>query len=103
MPEDQKKKSWNRHLDRITLEAGSLEKLDGWIKQVCGRKKGVSLSRKEAVNWLISKSPGTLSVDDHAAITEEFFDELRFLQASLKELRQARAQGESLSLEAVLG
>ena len=103
MSDEAKEKSKKlRHFDRVTLSGEALTRIDGWIAQVTSKNKGVSVSRKDYLNWFILQHPETLSDEEVSRLETQFFDEIRFLSQSLKEMRAARARGEVVDLSAVL-
>ena len=55
------KKERQKHFDRITLDAKTLQIVDAWISQVKTYKTGVDLSRKDLLNWLVQNLPERLS------------------------------------------
>jgi len=91
-----------RHFDRVTLDAEALSRIDGWIEQLTSHNKGVNLSRKDCLNWLVNHHSASLTQEEVAELGAKFFDEIRFLSQSLKEMRAARARGETVNLESVL-
>lgn len=102
MSDEMKEKSKRtHHFDRVTLSGEALTRIDGWIEQVT-KNKGVSVSRKDCLNWFILQHSANLSSEEIAQLEIQFFDEIRFLSQSLKEMRAARARGESVDLSALL-
>jgi hypothetical protein len=79
-----------------------MKRVDGWIKQVQDSKAGVSLFRKDILNWHISNAPEQLDADGIAALAAQFFDQERFLKQALKRVRDAKSRGETLSLKALM-
>lgn len=88
--------------DRVTLYEESLKRVDGWIKQVEESKAGVSLFRKDILNWFVLNSAEMLPVASIEAMATQFFDQERFLKQALKRVREAKGRGENLSLSDIM-
>lgn len=86
------------HPDRISLSPASLAKLSLWIDQVHSQIRGVKLTRSQVVEWLIGSHEERLSANEIKKLEREHFDELKFAEWALRELKAARARGESISL-----
>lgn len=82
-------------LEHVALSASSSKKVDAWLEQVSVKRKGVKISRKDFVNWLIEKSPDNLSGGDLSGLVERFYDEAAFLRQLLRDVKQAKAEGKS--------
>ena len=91
-----------RHPDRVTLTPELLSKLDGWMKQVTDKHRGVRLTRNNIVDWLIGSYPAELPSGDVKTIAERFYDEERFLKDAIRELRSKKLRGENVSLVDIL-
>jgi hypothetical protein len=91
-----------RHPDRVTLTPELLSKLDGWMKQVTDKHRGVRLTRNNMVDWLIGSYPAELPNADVKIIAERFYDEERFLKDAIRELRSKKSRGENVSLADIL-
>jgi hypothetical protein len=92
-------KKRQRHFDRVTLDAPSLDRIDGWIKQVEAAKPGVMLSRKDLLNWLVASLPERLTTAQEKSLTDAFYSELRYLQFAAREIKAAAVRGERLTLK----
>lgn len=88
--EDKIKKT---NFDHVALLPSSSQKIKAWTSQVALKKKGVKISRKQFVNWLIEKMPENLSSSDIASLIENFFDERKLLRELLRESNRAKAEG----------
>ena len=84
--------------DRVTLYDDALKRVDGWIKQVEASKTGVSLFRKDILNWFVLNSAEALPAASIDTMAVQFFDQERFLKQALKRVREAKERGENLSL-----
>lgn len=101
MSEETKKKRVPKY-DRVTLYDEAMKRVDGWIKQVEETKAGVSLYRKDILNWYVVNASEQLDTEAAQALAEQFFDQERFLKQALKRVRDAKGRGETLSLQALM-
>ena len=81
--------------ETVALTNASAEKIKNWIEQANAKKKGVKVSRKDFVNWLIEKSPENLSGGDLNALVDRFYDEERFLRQLLRDVKKAKESGQT--------
>ena len=81
------------HRDNVALYEQSVQKINTWIEQVKTKKKGVKISKKDLVNWLIEKTPDVLSNADMNAVIDKFYDEEIFLRQLLREVKKAKLDG----------
>ncbi len=88
--------------ERITVAKESLSRLSDWIEQIATEVKGIKLNRNDLVNWLIQNHASTLSADEVKEVERHFFDEVKFAEWALKELKAAKARGETTSLSEIL-
>lgn len=88
------KKTAKRH-EHIALSDLSSEKITNWIEQAANKKKGVRITRKDFVNWLIEKSPENLGGGDLNSLTDRFYDEASFLRQLLREVNKAKKDGQA--------
>jgi hypothetical protein len=87
-----------RHPDRVTLSPENLEKIAGWLNQICSANLGARLTRNDVVNWIISSQPVELSQQDVKHIGEKFFDEMYLLRQAIKEMKVRRQRGDAVNL-----
>lgn len=92
-----------KHQDRVTLSQSSLERVDTWMSQIMSQSHGVSATRKDLVNWLILSRPVELTESEQSELRSQFFSEVRFLQQAIKDLKAARARGDGLTLQQIIG
>ncbi len=95
MSENEKPESSRPKLEHVALSVESVQKINAWLEQASTKKKGVKISRKDFINWLIEKSPDNLSGGDLSALIDRFYDEAKFLRHLLREVNQAKADGKS--------
>lgn len=98
-------KDENKSEDRTRFEAVALtelssQKIDRWLEQVAAKR--VRLSRKEFMNWFIEKSLENLSNADLNAIVDRYYDEEKFLRQLLREMKQAKKDGQPGNMEIVV-
>lgn len=93
MSENEKPENVRPKLEHVALSVASTEKINAWLEQVSFKKKGVKISRKDFINWLIEKSSENLSGGDLSVLIDRFYDEAKFLRQRLREVRQAKAEG----------
>lgn len=101
MSEETKKKRIPKY-DRVTLYEEAMKRVDGWIKQAEEAKTGVSLFRKDILNWHIINAPEQLDVKSIEDLAARFFDQERFLKQALRRIRDAKGRGETLSLQELM-
>ncbi len=92
----------NQHPDRIKISPEALSRLSLWNEEITGRLRGVKLTRSDLVNFLILNHEQALSSSELKELENRYFDEVKFAQWALEELKAARARGESLSLADIL-
>lgn len=102
MSEETNKKKRIPKYDRVTLYEEAMKRVDGWIKQVQDSKAGVSLFRKDILNWYILNAPEQLDAMAVEGLAAQFFDQERFLKQALKRVRDAKDRGETLSLKELM-
>lgn len=95
MSENEKPEITRPKLEHVALSVSSVLKINAWLEQVSAKKKGVKISRKDFINWLIEKSPDNLSGGDLSALIDRFYDEAKFLRHLLREVNQAKADGKT--------
>jgi len=95
MSEDLSDKKTVKRYEHIALSELSSEKITNWIEQTANKKKGVRITRKDFVNWLIEKSPENLGSGDMNSLTDRFYDEASFLRHLLREVNKAKKDGQA--------
>ncbi|MBS1983071.1 MAG: hypothetical protein JST16_02770 [Bdellovibrionales bacterium] len=88
--------------DRVALTNASVNKLNLWIEQLARSKRGVTINRKELVNWLLEGAPAQLANAQIDDIGSKFYDDLKFLNQVVHEMKEARARGERVTLDQFL-
>lgn len=90
-------------VERVVLSETIKERLDEWIKDLTADCKGMKLSRRDLVEWLVQAREPQLSSSDKRSIKDTYFDEIAHTQWVLEELRAAKERGEGLTLADLLG
>lgn len=95
-------KAQRKKQDHVALTEASVEKINGWFDFVSTKKRGVRISRKDFVNWLIERLADTPSNGDANALIDRFYDEEAFLRQLLREVKQTKKDGQETRLEVVV-
>lgn len=95
MSEEQNENKLSKRYEHIALSEIASAKITNWIEQVGIKKKGVRITRKDFVNWLIEKSPENLSNGDLNSLIDRFYDEASFLRQLLREVKTAKKNGQT--------
>ncbi|MGK5085316.1 hypothetical protein WDW37_18680 [Bdellovibrionota bacterium FG-1] len=93
-------KPHTRNPDRITINAQALERVNAWVDELEGRK--ITLSRNQLVNWLLCHHDTLLSPAELRGLETAFFDEVRFAEWALRELKATQSRGESTTLTEII-
>jgi hypothetical protein len=96
--ETEMKKKRDRHPDRIGLHPESMERLDKFRDELKQHIKGVTLSRAEIANALLLFHPPSLSAEEIDRLREKYFDEVKYAQWVLRQMKEAKARGDNVSL-----
>ncbi len=94
MSDEVKEKKILKRYEHIALSETASGKISNWIEQIGIKKKGVRITRKDFVNWLIEKSPENLSNGDLNSLIDRFYDEASFLRQLLREVKNAKRNGQ---------
>ncbi len=95
MSDELNEKKTSKRYEHIALSETASEKISNWIEQIGVKKKGVRISRKDFVNWLVEKSPENLSNGDLNSLIDRFYDEASFLRQLLREVKNAKKNGQT--------
>lgn len=96
------KRARNQCPDRLRISAEALTRLNCFIEQVSERLRGVKVTRSELVNFLIMDRPEALSASELKGLESKYFDEVKFAQWAVEELKAAKVRGESSTLAEIL-
>lgn len=96
-------KSISAKQERATLSPQVSAKVDMWLRQIEDKLSGsVSINKSDLVNFFLEKQTDVLSKDQIEKIREAFFDEVRFAQWALQQVKESKKKGETLSLRDVI-
>lgn len=98
--QDPKKKV--RHPDRVTLTAEALSRLTEMLNQLDGHLKGSRVTKSDLASFLVLSRSSQLSDQEVEQLKRQHFDEVRFAQWALRQLKAAKAEGKTLSLAEVM-
>jgi hypothetical protein len=96
------RKTAPKNPDRIVVTPEALQRLNGWLQTLEHSLKGVRLSRNQLVSWLISSHPESLSEEETSSIESRYFDEVKFAEWALRELKRSKAIGQSTTLAEII-
>ena len=102
LPQDAAPRKRPQHPDRLTVSPEALERLNGWVADLEGRLRGITLTRNQLVQWLIMSHDAGLSAHETKQVEAEFFDELKFAEWAVRELKAAQTRGERVSLAEIV-
>jgi len=89
--------------DRVTLTTASAKKLDQWINQINEKHMGViTVTRSDLVNSFLGGQSEVLSKEQIEKIKAAHFDEVRFAQWALKQIKESKQKGEPLTLKDIV-
>lgn len=91
-----------RHPDRVTLHPDALVRLSEWSADLEKHLKGSRITKSDLVNFLILSHSVHLAEREIEQLKSRHFDEVRFAEWAIKELKRAKAEGRSVSLAEVL-
>jgi hypothetical protein len=87
--------------DRVPVSPEARKRLDAWLAIISDSMK-TELSRGELVNFLILNRDERMSSRELSDIETKFFDEVKFGQWAVEELKAARKRGEQITLGEVI-
>ena len=88
--------------DRIRITPEALQRLNQWITEISTRLRGVKLTRADLVNFMILCRDEALSQKELDGLERQFFDEIKFAQWAIEELKTARSRGETTTLSEII-
>ena len=103
MQEEQEKQNTNAAIERATISEAHKEKLSALAAQANEALSGVaSVTKSDIVNLLLEDHPKELSEVQIEKLRSRHVDEVKYAFWIAKRLKQARANGEALSLHDIL-
>ena len=88
-------------IDRISLKPDALERLEKWASTISDRTKA-RVKKSDLAQWVIMSHPPTLSEAEIVAIEKLFFDEIKYAEWILKQVREKKARGETVNLSELI-
>ncbi|MCJ8277771.1 MAG: hypothetical protein HRT44_06660 [Bdellovibrionales bacterium] len=89
-------------IDRILLTKKSSSIITDTIKFLTDKHPGITITKKDLVNWLVSDHFQKLTPSTEKQLFEKFYDEIKYLEKSLRELKKKKKNGEDISIEKIL-
>ena len=102
MENTQDSKKRVKHPDRVTLTPEALIRLSDWATELEGHLKGSRVTKSDLVNFLVLSHAAQLSDRERDQLKSQHFDEVRFAEWAIRELKVARSQGKKLSLSEIM-
>lgn len=91
------------NVDRIVLRRSENDRLHAWTTALNERFDGmIRVTKSDVANFLIRQRANDLSESEIKLIESELFDEVRWLNWALAKIRQAKKEGQSLSLNELM-
>lgn len=98
-----KSKKLNKVLERVTISENLKEKLSSLCNQANESLQGIAtVTKSDIVNLILKNHSEILSKNEIEDLKAEHFDELRFANWLASKIRDARENGESVSLKDLL-
>ncbi len=91
-----------RHPDRVSLTPEALTRLSEWATELEAVMKGSRVTKNDLVNFLVLSHSAQLSDPEIDQLKSQHFDEVRFAEWALRQLKIAKAEGKSLSLTEIM-
>lgn len=86
--------------DRVTLNPGMSQKINGWLDQLNDKFKGlIEINKSDLANYFLDKQPDVLNRDQIEKIKAAHYDEVRFMHWALQKMKESKKSGETLSLK----
>ncbi|MFP5458382.1 MAG: hypothetical protein ACLGG7_06590 [Bacteriovoracia bacterium] len=97
------KESKGEPTERLTLQKPEQAKLERWLDGLNSKFDGmIRLTKSDLANFLIRHHPAHLDAEEVALIEAEHFDEVRWINWALAKIREAKKQGQSLTLDELM-
>jgi len=91
---EEKKKS----AERVSLKEDTYSRTEQWLSQIDKHHKGIRINRNDLVNFVLLQHAAALSDEELSAIGTVHYNELRFYTWAIKNVREAQARGEGLTV-----
>lgn len=90
-----------RAVDRVALSHEAQLRLVCCMNELSRSLKGCRISKGDLVNYIILSHPPTFSGKECDELREKHFDELRFAEWAVKQIKAAKSSGEAISLSSL--
>lgn len=91
-----------KHPDRVTLTPEALSRLANWVNDLEAHMKGSRVTKSDLANFLVLSHPVHLSEREIEQLKGQHFDEVRFAEWAVRQLKTAKAEGKNLSLSELM-
>lgn len=89
--------------ERLTLQKSEQERLERWLDELNVKFDGmIRLTKSDLANFMIRHHSAQLSAEEIALIEAEHFDEVRWINWALTKIREAKKQGQVLTLDELM-
>lgn len=89
--------------DRVCLTEPQAKKIDGWLDQIESRFKGyIKITRSDLVNYALSAMDEILNDVDLEALNVAHYDQVKFMQWALQQVKAAQKNCQPISLKELL-
>ena len=102
MDNEAKPKARVKHPDRVALTAEALTRLANWSGVAHERLKGSRITKSDLVNFLVLSHPPELTEGELERLKSQHFDEVRFAEWALRQMKEMKAQGKTVSLADII-
>ena len=89
--------------EKVTLSAMAQKKLTLWMEQISSSRKGLSFNKRRLLNFLIERLPDELQPTVVREASDAFYDSVKFLEETLLIVKDAKARGEDVRVEDLIG
>ncbi len=91
-----------KHPDRVTLTPEALTRLAEWMGELEEHLKGSRVTKSDLVNFLVLSHSAQLSEREIDQLKSQHFDEVRFAEWALRQLKAEKAEGKNVSLAEII-
>jgi len=91
-----------KHPDRVSLTPEALARLSEWVNELKTNLKGSRVTKSDLVDFLVLSHSAQLSEREIEKLKTDHFDEVRFAEWALRQVKAAKASGQQLSLQDVV-
>ena len=92
----------SQKVDRIALTSQSSKIANDTISTLLSKHPGISVNKKEFINWLVEDYFKELTPATEKKLFKKFYDEIKFLEKSIREVKKRKKSGEDISITDML-